>query len=245
MNVFRSGTLSMYDFADGSGLRHWGAVRPTCGVSAIPALGMLLAGATSVQCKCAFNFHGSLALGPARRRSNEDWALFPHTGALKGPVKQAILNLGAPGDRRDQTGKLWLAFPRSASKPHRGKVPYTLQVPVKIQAAEGMGPNRVHGDRVKITGTERPWIYASQVRGPKTITVNLNSKAARAFTVRLHFCELDDTKPGQRVFDVKIQGKVVAKGLDVVKETGGRYKALVKEYKGVRAGESLSVAPSG
>ena len=37
-------------------------------------------------------------------------------------------------------------------------------------------------------------------------------------TVRLHFAEPDDVKPGERVFDVKLQGNVVLRDFDVVRE---------------------------
>ncbi|MBI3985866.1 MAG: hypothetical protein HY343_03025, partial [Lentisphaerae bacterium] len=64
----------------------------------------------------------------------------------------------------------------------------------------------------------------------------------RPFTVRLHFAEPDaDAKPGQRVFDVKLQDQVVLKGLDVVKEAKAPQTALVKEFKGVKAGEALTL----
>ncbi|NOX53165.1 MAG: hypothetical protein GXP27_01745 [Planctomycetes bacterium] len=39
----------------------------------------------------------------------------------------------------------------------------------------------------------------------------------RRFTVRLHFAEIEDVVPGQRIFDVAIQGKTVAKQLDVIR----------------------------
>jgi len=43
------------------------------------------------------------------------------------------------------------------------------------------------------------------------------------------------------VFDVKLQGKRVLSGLDVFKEAGGRNKAIVKELKGVRVEDALTI----
>ena len=63
----------------------------------------------------------------------------------------------------------------------------------------------------------------------------------RPFTVRLHFAELDDVEPGQRVFTVLLQGKPVLKDFDIVRQAGGRLKAIVKEFKGVEVGEFLQV----
>jgi hypothetical protein len=63
----------------------------------------------------------------------------------------------------------------------------------------------------------------------------------RSFTVRLHFAEIDDVQPGQRVFDVAVQGETVLQGLDVVRAAGGRNRALVKELKGVKASDQIVI----
>jgi len=49
------------------------------------------------------------------------------------------------------------------------------------------------------------------------------------YQVRLHFAETYDriTAPGQRVFDVNVEGQEI-EALDIFKETGGRNRALVK-----------------
>ncbi len=69
---------------------------------------------------------------------------------------------------------------------------------------------------------------------------------ARSFTVRLHFVEIDGVGPGERVFDVALQGKTVLEGLDVAREAGGRKRALVKEFTHVEAREQITIelAPS-
>ncbi|MCX5659454.1 MAG: PQQ-binding-like beta-propeller repeat protein [Planctomycetota bacterium] len=65
--------------------------------------------------------------------------------------------------------------------------------------------------------------------------------APRTYTVRLHFAELSDIQPGVRVFDVRIQGREALKDLDVAREAGGVRRALVKEFKGISAGESMVI----
>jgi hypothetical protein len=64
---------------------------------------------------------------------------------------------------------------------------------------------------------------------------------ARSLTVRLHFAEVQGAKPGDRVFSVAIQGKEVLRDFDVVKAAGGPMRAIVKEFKGVQAGEDLEI----
>ena len=63
----------------------------------------------------------------------------------------------------------------------------------------------------------------------------------RSYDVVLHFAELEDVKPGERVFDVKLQGETVIAGLDVVKEAGARNVALVKRIPGIQARDKLTL----
>ena len=63
----------------------------------------------------------------------------------------------------------------------------------------------------------------------------------RSFTLRLHFTETEDVQPGERVFDVAVQGKTAVKGLDIVREAGGRNRALVKEIPHVEASEQIVI----
>jgi hypothetical protein len=63
----------------------------------------------------------------------------------------------------------------------------------------------------------------------------------RTYCVRLHFAELEDVQPDQRVFDVRLQGKTVIENLDVVKEARGPCSALVRELPGIQAGDTLTL----
>jgi len=64
----------------------------------------------------------------------------------------------------------------------------------------------------------------------------------RTYTVRLHFAEPEECGPGDRVFGVAIQGKTVAADLDVLTGSGGQLHPLVKEFRGIRASEALTVS---
>jgi outer membrane protein assembly factor BamB len=59
--------------------------------------------------------------------------------------------------------------------------------------------------------------------------------------VRLFFAEMDDVHPGDRVFDVSLQGQPVLRSLDVRKEAGVRRKELVKEFKDVPVSDRLTI----
>jgi outer membrane protein assembly factor BamB/PKD repeat protein len=65
--------------------------------------------------------------------------------------------------------------------------------------------------------------------------------APRASTVRLHFAEMEGRRPGERVFDVSLQGRRVLEKFDVAKEAGGPRRALVRVFPGVPVGETLRI----
>jgi hypothetical protein len=65
---------------------------------------------------------------------------------------------------------------------------------------------------------------------------------ARDYTVRLTFAEPDDLKPGDRQFDVIVQGRRVLNHFDIVKEAGRPNKTVVKEVHGVSVSGELRVS---
>ncbi len=73
-------------------------------------------------------------------------------------------------------------------------------------------------------------IYQTNRTG-KTFSYTLGGfKPNGSYIVRLQFAELDYSRKGQRQFEVTINGKAVAKNLDVLAEAGGKDKALVKDF---------------
>jgi len=78
-----------------------------------------------------------------------------------------------------------------------------------------------------------------QCQGFLDVVEQLAERPSRRYTVRLHFAEPEDVSPGERVFDVKLQDETVLGDLDIVKEAGGRNRALVKEFAGVLASGEL------
>ncbi|MFT5467636.1 MAG: outer membrane protein assembly factor BamB [Verrucomicrobiales bacterium] len=189
----RSGTVSIYDFEDDSGMRNFGGLRPSCGQSTIAALGLWIVNEGSSACECSYSYQTSLAFAPASRRLNEDWAVF-YDWRVDSIVRQAHLNLGAPGDRRDENSQLWIGAPRPGIEETimpkipgsnswlnipgipQQKMPVAIQVPLTIETDEApeSGPYRVNADRIPIANTDRPWIYASVIRGIRKATLKLD-----------------------------------------------------------------------
>jgi hypothetical protein len=158
-----------------------------------------------------------------------DWGVYSASGATL-PVQHMALNLGAPGDRRDAHGKLWLGYPRPSSR-----AGIDLPLDLKPQFAKGGGFFTHNADSFRVTNTDTPWVFSSGARGLARCDVPLIGKGQppETYTVRLYFTALDDDQPGQRVFDIQLQGQTVAKGFDQVRKAGGVKKAFMAEFKDI------------
>ncbi|MDP7010654.1 MAG: PQQ-binding-like beta-propeller repeat protein, partial [Verrucomicrobiota bacterium] len=166
LQVLRAGTLAFYDINDDSGMRYFGGIRPSCTVSAVPAQGLVFAAEGSSGCNCNYNFKTTLALAPAKKRRQEDWAMFAAPLSPGALLRTGRFNLGAPGDRRDDGG-LWLQYPRAPTRSDR-----TMPVPVKLHG-KNLNAYRVNADRVPIANTTRPWLYTSGFEGIENIQLQL------------------------------------------------------------------------
>jgi beta-galactosidase len=72
------------------------------------------------------------------------------------------------------------------------------------------------------------------------------SALSRRFTVRLYFLEPDGArKPGQRVFDVAVQGRPALRGLDVAAAAGGPLRTLVRTVDDVPVENELAITLTG
>jgi hypothetical protein len=76
-------------------------------------------------------------------------------------------------------------------------------------------------------------IYRTVWWGARSYPFALKPRPGQTYTVRLHFAELSEKVPGKRVFNVSINGKPVLTDLDVLKEAGGKDRALVKQFTGI------------
>ncbi|MCD6360553.1 MAG: PQQ-binding-like beta-propeller repeat protein, partial [Armatimonadetes bacterium] len=162
---FRSGAMGMYDLAGDTGVHNFGGVRPGCYINVIAANGLVLSPDADSACTCAYNFQTSLALEPAPERE-EDWSIFSVPTSASARIRHARLNLGAPGDRRDDDGNVWLCMPRPI-------FPSTVHVPMAVETADGGGWFRRNADDVPVSGTDRPWVFASACRDLRRATLQL------------------------------------------------------------------------
>jgi beta-galactosidase len=57
--------------------------------------------------------------------------------------------------------------------------------------------------------------------------------------VRLLFAEPGAARPGERIFNVRLQGRPVLEHFDVAKEAGGPWRGVVREFRGVEAADGV------
>ena len=184
-------SISMYDFDDDSGLRNFAGIASNCGpgikaMSIHATMGLLIAAETRSHCDCMVPIRTTVAFGPAERRLNEDWATF-FDRDVDTQVRSAAINFGAPGDRRDASGRLWLGFPRPGGAPAfpleaasrhiiftAPPISSCLQVPMTIERSRDGGVVAVNADRVAIEGTDNPWLYTTALRGIQKATLRVD-----------------------------------------------------------------------
>jgi hypothetical protein len=61
------------------------------------------------------------------------------------------------------------------------------------------------------------------------------------YTVRLVFSDPDGLTPGERIFDIAIQGRKVEGDFDVAKAAGGPRRSVVREFRGIPVQDVLRI----
>jgi len=151
------------------------------------------------------------------------------------------INFGAPGDMRAKNGTVWFGYPRPATTVGQGAF---RNYGIKFNLAEAGLTEVAQRDwrNVKLEGTESPWIYTSALKGVSKLSVPLLDKGHKGkYTVRMGFTPLPEDKPGSRIFDIKLQGKVVSPKFDVLNISGGPKKVTIQEFEGVDVEENLTI----
>ncbi len=230
---FRSQHIGYYDLVADSGVSHFSTQRTGCWINFIFGNGLVMIPEASSACMCPFANQTTVVFQP--RKENRSWTKYSMSGPMT-PVQHLALNLGAPGDRKAPGGPLWLGYPRP-----RGSL--VLRFDAKLKGWAGGGFFKYSPDFVKIAGTSAPWAYTSGYRGLRQCSIPLVSEGEgkARYTVRLLFADMDNTAEGVRVFDIRLQGKTLLRGLDIAGETGGARIALVKEFAGIEVDGKLTV----
>jgi hypothetical protein len=187
--------------------------------------------------------------------------MFSTPGPLT-PVRRLAVCFGAPGDRRDSTGALWIAYPRPWGGVNEVERRLVLDLPLEVTLAPGggyfagdpeeaprgatPGPNSLDppaGAEAAAPLPADPWVYASGVTGLLRCAVPVGAAGAppESYTVRLHFAERTSAAGAARAFRVAVQGTTAIERLDLASGAAGHGRPIVRELRGVRAAEKLEV----
>jgi len=226
--------VGYHDLLTDQGLYIFYHSRMSCTFDATSGGGMMIKPPMATYCKCSWSLPFTIAMGQVPTQPTVGQSFAQPGPSL--PVKHLYLDLGGTGDRRSAKGNMWL-------QPKRVQKHYLLLGhDIKLTMHEGGGNVQRTSQYTPIENTDTPFVFATAVRGLKQCVVQLTKPGApeRAYTVRLGFSPLPGDKPGQRVFDVKINGKQVLTSFDIMKETGKADRAVWKEFE-VTLGDYLTL----
>ncbi len=239
MLLFRSGHTGFFDLASDAGTRHFAGHRPGCWINAIPASGLVVIPEASAGCVCMFSIASTIVMEP--REARRPWSLYSGVGATT-PVRQMSLNFGAPGDRRDKQGKLWLAYPRPTPNPSlETSLDLKLQFETELQPGGGFFTG--DGDASERSRSEWAWIVSSGARGLKRLVLPLRgaNDGPAMYNLRFVFASAAGDQPGQRVFDVRVRGELAGARVDAAAQSGSGDGFVVREVKNVPVTDNLAI----
>ncbi len=162
--TFRSGAAGYYDLLSDGGTGNLGGFKSGCTSNLVVANGVLNAPDYTRTCSCSYQNQTSLAL--VHMPDVELWSVNSAASVkVNGQRIESVgLNLGAPGDRRDTAGRLWLEFPASA-----GPSP-----PLEIQFNKDVKFFQHHSS--SMSGSEIPWVLSSGVQNVTDVRINMKLK---------------------------------------------------------------------
>jgi len=225
---FRSAAAGFYDLLADAGTGNFGGFKSGCTSNLIAAGGLLNAPDYTRTCQCSYQNQTSLAF--IHMPELEYWTTNDFVWNGK-PVERIGINLNAPGDRVAADGTLWLDFPSVG-----GKSP---DIPIRFEPAKTRGIRR-HSLTLAPSGQE--WVAASGLAGPLKLDITLSQLAEKeSYTVKLHFAELENRKPGERLFNVRVQGREVLHDFDIAQQAGSIDTPVVKTFTKIAVEGVLSV----
>lgn len=244
MLFYRSACAAFTDFEKDDGLSLFGGIRPGCWISMIPAGGVLLFPEASAGCTCSFPLRGSVVLKNKAGRWPKGKVFITH-GSMT-PVKNFSINLGAPSDMQDREGRIWFAYPNPKTNYTYNHYPdYGVKFDLNDRVPSGLGYFSRDYRNVTLPGTVKPWLFMSGAVGITSFDIPLIDdiwgETSGTYTVRLGFRAPPQDRKGQRVFHIRIQGKVLKRDFDIQVEAGLSGKCIIKEFPGISVAHMLRI----
>lgn len=245
--TFRSAAAGYYDLADDGGTGNFGGFRSGCTSNLIVANGVLNAPDYTSTCTCSYQNQTSLAM--VHMPDVEMWT-FSKVRVSDAPIQSVGINFGAPGDRKAENGTFWLEYPSVGGSSAKLDIALSPEEPLWF---------RRHS--LRLQRGVIPWVEASGAEGLRFIRVRMSerqkegsesvegadldleqTRAQRSYTVRLHFMEPEDKRPGERRFDVALNGRTVLEDFDIASEAGAPHVGIVRTFQGIRASDFVTVS---
>ncbi len=196
--TFRSAAAGYFDLANDGGTGNWGGFRSSCTANLVAADGVLSAPDYTRTCTCSYQNQCSLALVPMPEVETWTFNAIRSSGQR---VRRLGINFGAPGDRKDADGTLWLDFP-SVGGP-------SPDVPLTIT---GDALEFVREHSALVASDQLPWVFASGVRGARHVSIRLASRdesgdAEARYQVRLYLRDVSAGEVQSAVQEIRLQGQ--------------------------------------
>ncbi|MCA9200761.1 MAG: PQQ-binding-like beta-propeller repeat protein, partial [Planctomycetales bacterium] len=164
MLTFRSGAAGYYDLETMSGTGNLGGFKSGCTSNLVVANGLLNAPDYTRTCSCSYQNQTSLAL--VHMPQMDMWSV-NNTATLTKPgqrIRRLGINFGAPGDRTDNTGTLWLDYPPIGGESAQVEIDFSNE------------PTYQHQHTLKFSGDALPWVAASSAQGLDELVIPLKFK---------------------------------------------------------------------
>lgn len=191
--TFRSGAAGFYDLLTEGGTGNFGGFKSGCTSNLVVADGVLNAPDYTRTCSCAYQNQTSLALVhmpemDAWTISNND-VLAPQDGR----VQELALNIGAPGDRRDAHGRMWLEYPPVAGDAPNFGLQFTGQ-PKFFQDHPTSIAHTLAGTKAGANASIA-WVAASGVEGLTGLRLSVQALPEKSDSDQPSDASQPDTKP--------------------------------------------------
>lgn len=237
MLLFRSGDTAFYDLEADVGVQHFAGHRLGCWINAIPANGLVMIPEASAGCVCQFSISSTIVLEP--RQPRREWSIHSAVG-VNYPVESMFINFGAPGDRKDAAGQLWLSYPRR-------KAYQETSLDLALDLKESFRPNGgytgIHDTSVKVLDEQTPWRYTTWAEGLDKFELPLlgPQDPPANYRIALHFTPDWREQAETSVFDVQVQGETALSDVTLTPSDTHGIAPLVLAIPSVQVTDQLRV----
>ncbi len=208
---YRSGYAGYFDLANDTGTGTFSGFRSGCTANMVAADGVISALDYTRTCTCSYALQTSLAM--IHLPDDPHVEQWTRYDAAPPDPSAHGLNFGAPGRRVDGSDRVWF---------------------------DQDGHHHRHASAIQNANGSIPWVLASLYEGEGQWEIE--DLLDTEYLVRLHFAELrPDVAPGQRVFDVWVNGEKALAAVDIAAQAGGPFKGLVHDLRVPVTGHSLTI----